>query len=92
MTIAHIGCSVPLAIRGIQRKPFACTRRDIKKENKLVQWLTPVILASWEAEIERIVVAGQPRQKNFVRPHLSGKNAVCACHPRDGGKLKIGEL
>jgi hypothetical protein len=27
------------------------------------QWLTPVILATWEAEIRRIMVRGQPRQK-----------------------------
>jgi hypothetical protein len=25
-------------------------------------WLTPVTLATWEAEMERIVVQGQPRQ------------------------------
>jgi hypothetical protein len=27
------------------------------------QWLTPVILATWEAEIERIIVQSQSRQK-----------------------------
>jgi hypothetical protein len=26
-------------------------------------WLTPVILATWEAEIRRMLVPGQPRQK-----------------------------
>jgi hypothetical protein len=26
------------------------------------QWLTPIIVASWEAEIRRIVVRSQPRQ------------------------------
>jgi hypothetical protein len=58
------------------------------------QWLTPVILATWQAEIRRIVVPGQPRQ-TFVRHNLSEKNlgvVVHACHPSDGGKHKIGEL
>jgi hypothetical protein len=26
------------------------------------QWLTPVILATWKAEVKRIPVVGQPRQ------------------------------
>jgi hypothetical protein len=26
------------------------------------QWFTPIILATWEADIERIKVQGQPRQ------------------------------
>jgi hypothetical protein len=29
---------------------------------KNCQWLTPIILASWEAEIGRITVQGQPGQ------------------------------
>jgi hypothetical protein len=29
------------------------------------QWLTPVILATWETEIQRILVPGQPRQKHL---------------------------
>jgi hypothetical protein len=28
-----------------------------------VWWLSPIILATWEEEIERITVPGQPRQK-----------------------------
>jgi hypothetical protein len=37
----------------------------------------PVIPATWEAEIERIMVQGQPRgEKTFIRPHRSGKGWV----------------
>jgi hypothetical protein len=45
------------------------------------QRLTPEILATWEAEIRRIKVPGQPQAKKFVGPHLNGKNLgamVCA--------------
>jgi hypothetical protein len=32
------------------------------------QWLTPIILATWEDEIWRIMVRGQPRQKVLKNP------------------------
>jgi hypothetical protein len=34
------------------------------------QWLTPVILASQEAEIRKIAVLSQPGEKKFTRPYL----------------------
>jgi hypothetical protein len=37
-----------------------------------------------EAEIGKITIPGQPRQKKFARPYLSGKQlgvVLCACHP-----------
>jgi hypothetical protein len=34
----------------------------IEKRGARGQWLTPVTLATWEAEIRRIVVQGQPGQ------------------------------
>jgi hypothetical protein len=34
------------------------------------QWLTPIIPATWEAEIGKTVVKGQPEQKMLARPHL----------------------
>jgi hypothetical protein len=57
-------------------------------------WLIPVILATWGAEIKRIVVLGQPRQKSLQDPILMGKkqkarNGGATCHPaKMGGKHK----
>jgi hypothetical protein len=36
--------------------------------NSWVQWLTPIILAIWEAEIGRTAVPGQSRQKRSQVP------------------------
>jgi hypothetical protein len=45
---------------------FSCTltQQSTQKSTAVVrhQWLTPVILATWEAEIRRIKFQGQPRQ------------------------------
>jgi hypothetical protein len=43
---------------------------SLKNPLEQVRWLTPVIPATWEAEIGRIEVQGQPRQE-LVRPHLN---------------------
>jgi hypothetical protein len=46
----------------------------VKRENRgRVQWLTWVIPATWEVEIGRIIVQGQPRQKvnEIPKPILS---------------------
>jgi hypothetical protein len=38
------------------------------------QWLMPLILATWDAEIRRPWVQGQPGSKNLWDPlHLNGK-------------------
>jgi hypothetical protein len=37
---------------------------NLKKIISWEQWLTPIILATWEAEIRRIAVQGQLRQKS----------------------------
>jgi hypothetical protein len=45
-----------------------------------------------ETDIGRIVFLGQPRQKKFLRLHLSGKKlemVVHICHLSDSEKLKI---
>jgi hypothetical protein len=38
--------------------------RLIKKMKAGCQWLTPIILGTWEGEIGRIEVQSQPRQKS----------------------------
>jgi hypothetical protein len=50
------------------------------------QWLMPAVLATWEAEIERISVLGQSRtkkkKKKLMKPYLSKKNRVgCGSEP-----------
>jgi hypothetical protein len=42
------------------------------------QWLTPVILATWEAEIRRIVVPGQTQEKSLRDPSQQ-KKLVYTC-------------
>jgi hypothetical protein len=70
-------------------KPIAKLPKEREKRHKFIklkmekgaesQWLTPVILATWEAKIRRIMILSHPQQKNkrdpkkFVRPHLNGK-------------------
>jgi hypothetical protein len=50
------------------------------------QWLIPIILATWEVAIRRIVVRSQPRQ--IVQGTLSGLAPVAhTCNPSySGGK------
>jgi hypothetical protein len=42
----------------------------IRKSISWAQWLTPVILATWDAEIRRITVQGQFRQTVQETPQL----------------------
>jgi hypothetical protein len=49
-------------------------------------------LATWEAEIRRITVQGQPRQIVHKTPSQQKKKlgmVVSTCHPSYGGKPKI---
>jgi hypothetical protein len=39
------------------------------------QWLTPIMLGTQEAEMGRITVQGQPRQKSLQDHYLNGKKA-----------------
>jgi hypothetical protein len=46
----------------------------------------------WKAELRRMTVLGQPRQKKFVGPHINRKKSWawwCICNPSNRGKLKL---
>jgi hypothetical protein len=63
----------------------------VTSELQMLQWLMPVILASWEDEIRRVTVSGQPGQKKFMRLHLKRKKLDVIeydCHHRDLGSIK----
>jgi hypothetical protein len=56
-------------------------------------WLTPVILVTWESEIRRITVLGQPSQKEFCETSSQQKKGRvwwCICHPSYSRQSKIG--
>jgi hypothetical protein len=58
---------------------------------QLDQWFIPIILATLEAEIRRIIVSGQLRQKSS---DLNGKKlgtVAHTCHPSEFEKHKIGD-
>jgi hypothetical protein len=63
--------------------------------NGLVQTgasFTPIILATWEAEIGGILVWSQPQQKSLQDPISREKSLKVAhvCHPSNNRKCKIG--
>jgi hypothetical protein len=51
----------------------------IKKLKARCQWLTLVIQATWETEIMRVTIQGQPSKK-FVKPHFDGKKLGTEAH------------
>jgi hypothetical protein len=51
--------------------------------------LMPVILASWEGEIKRIVVGGQPRRKVNETPSQPIKSWVWWCTPVTPGMQEV---
>jgi hypothetical protein len=56
-----IGCQT------LQMKSFRCSRTilssSVIKISSRVQWLKPVLLDTWEVEVRRVAIGGQPRQK-----------------------------
>jgi hypothetical protein len=57
------------------------------------QWVTSVILATWEAEIRRIRIGGQPGQKVLEGPSqpIVGCSGI-PCHPKLHRRLRSGGL
>jgi hypothetical protein len=51
------------ACLGKKREPLSQKHKGLREAGH--QWLMDIILATWEAEIRRIVVPGQPRLKNL---------------------------
>jgi hypothetical protein len=43
-----------------------------------VQWLTPVVLATWQTEFTNIVVQGQCEKKNCETPPISTEKSGCS--------------
>jgi hypothetical protein len=50
-----------------------------KQKNSWLLWLKPIILATWEVEIGRIMIQGQPRQKVSKTPSqpMTGYGGTC---------------
>jgi hypothetical protein len=65
-----------------------------RKKEARHQCLTFVILATWEAEIERNMVQDQPGKK-FMRPPFQWKKnlgvVTYTCHPTEGRKCRSGK-
>jgi hypothetical protein len=54
------------------------------------QCLTPVILSTWEAKSESILVQGQPREFKKLRFNKQLSTVLYACHPKLCERLRWG--
>jgi hypothetical protein len=79
-------------IEPLPNKPRVQTPVPPKTNTKGRHWyLTPVIQATWDLEIWRIMVPGQPGQKSLQDPTSKEKSWVWWCAPiilAESGSLK----
>jgi hypothetical protein len=61
--------------KGSSKGKFIAKNVFMEKSEGMVQWLTPLISAIWEAEIQKIMVLGQLRQKVSKIPSQQIKQA-----------------
>jgi hypothetical protein len=52
----------PMLVLGCRESRFSFPRKEIRDPLGLAQWLMPVILATWEADIWKIIVQSQSEQ------------------------------
>jgi hypothetical protein len=66
-------------------------KRFIRISSGQIYCLEPVILATWEPEIGRITIGGQPRKKGCESPFQPWMGAGGVCHPKLCQEAQRGE-
>jgi hypothetical protein len=63
---------------------------NIKRVTAGCWWLTLILIATWDSEIGRTVMPGQPGQKVCKNPSQQKNLGMVAhtCHPSEEGRLK----
>jgi hypothetical protein len=56
----------------------------------MLWWLVPLILATWEAEIGKMTIQGQPKHIAQETTQETISTTACACHPKLCRRLRSG--